>query len=333
MKSNPGTESRKSTNGFRKCWLLLPVIIGALLLTQMTGGFAQTRAIQPVRIETKTPQNEDISYIYAESHALVIGVSKYTNGWRDLPGVENDLRQVSQALEDNGFEVHPVRNPTKDQLKDAIEDFVYRFGAQPDNRVLIYYAGHGHTVELAGERQMGYLVPADAPDPSRDRLAFRRQALSMQEIEVFAKETIAKHALFMFDACFAGSVFEAVRAAPKHIQRRTREPVRYFITSGSANQEVPDNSIFRQAFLEALRGEVDSDRDGYFTGSELGDYIYRRTVESIPNLDPQYGKLQDRNLNRGDFVFEIRQPHQALANAPASSREIAAQAWGMIEQS
>ena len=116
MKSNPGTESRKSTNGFRKCWLLLPAIIGALLLTQMTGGFAQTRAIQPVRIETKTPQNEDISYIYAESHALVIGVSKYTNGWRDLPGVENDLRQVSQALEDNGFMVHPVRNPTKDQL-------------------------------------------------------------------------------------------------------------------------------------------------------------------------------------------------------------------------
>ncbi|MEL0161196.1 MAG: caspase family protein, partial [Deltaproteobacteria bacterium] len=200
-------------------------------------------------------------------------------------------------------------------------------------RVLIYYAGHGHTVELTGERQMGYLVPADAPDPSRDRLAFRRQALSMQEIEVFAKEIIAKHALFMFDACFAGSVFEAVRAAPKHIQRRTREPVRYFITSGSANQEVPDNSIFRQAFLEALRGDVDSDRDGYFTGSELGDYIYRRTVESIPNLDPQYGKLQDRNLNRGDFVFEIRQPRQALANAPTSSRDIAAQAWGMIEQS
>ena len=75
----------------------------------------------------------------------MIGVSKYTNGWRDLPGVENDLRQVSQALEDNGFEVH-LRNPTKDQLKDAIEDFVYRFGAQPDNRVLIYYAGHGHPV-------------------------------------------------------------------------------------------------------------------------------------------------------------------------------------------
>ena len=30
------------------------------------------------------------------------------------------------------------------------------------HRVLIYYAGHGHTVELAGEHQMGYLVPADA---------------------------------------------------------------------------------------------------------------------------------------------------------------------------
>jgi hypothetical protein len=34
---------------------------------------AQTRAIKPVRIEAKTAQNETVSYIYAESHALVIG--------------------------------------------------------------------------------------------------------------------------------------------------------------------------------------------------------------------------------------------------------------------
>ncbi len=41
---------------------------------------AQTRAIQPVRIEATVAQDESISQIYKESYALIIGVSDYTNG-------------------------------------------------------------------------------------------------------------------------------------------------------------------------------------------------------------------------------------------------------------
>ena len=101
----------------------------------------------------------------------------------------------------------------------------------------------------------------------------------MQEIEVFAKNTSAKHVLFMFDACFAGSVFLATKAAPSYIEVFTEEPVRQFITSGSADQEVPDNSIFRRAFVDALAGSADFDKDSYLTGSELGTYTQKRTAE------------------------------------------------------
>ena len=128
----------------------------------------------------------------------------------------------------------------------------------------------------------------------------------MQRIEEVAKNTSAKHVLFMFDACFAGSVFLASRPAPSYIEVFTEEPVRQFITSGSADQEVPDNSIFRRAFVDALAGSADFDKDGYLTGSELGTYIQKRTAEDWKGeLTPQYGKLQDPNLNKGDFVFKI----------------------------
>ena len=314
---------------------LICSLLISLLLVPLA--WSQTRAIKPVRIETKTAQDESISYIYEESHALIIGVSEYNNGWSKLPGVKTDVGEVSRALEKNGFEVEVVEDPTLDELEIAIEDFIFDKGADPENRLLIYYAGHGHTKTLGYGGEMGYLVPADAPLPKKGRdIAFQRSVMSMQEIEVYAKNTSAKHVLFMFDSCFAGSVFLATRAAPSYIEVFTEEPVRQFITSGSADQEVPDISIFRRAFVDALEGSADFDKDGYLTGSELGTYIQKRTAEDWKGeLTPQYGKLQDPNLNKGDFVFKIRKPEtqSLITSSAATNSDLAAQAWEVVKDS
>ena len=68
--------------------------------------------------------------------------------------------EVSRALEEHGFEVEVVEDPTLDELEIAIEDFIFDKGADPENRLLIYYAGHGHTKTLGYGGEMGYLVPA-----------------------------------------------------------------------------------------------------------------------------------------------------------------------------
>ena len=322
--------------------LLLGLLIGSVATLLAVSVLAEeTRAIKPVRIEAKTAQNETVSYIYAESHALVIGVSQYRNGWSNLPGVQEDVEELSSALADNGFAVTVVEDPTLEEMEIAIEDFIFEKGANPDNRLLIYYAGHGHTMTLGYGGEMGYLVPADAPLPKKGRnTAFQRSVMSMQQVEVFAKNTSAKHVLFMFDACFAGSVFLATRAAPAYIQVYTKEPVRQFITSGSAEQEVPDKSIFRRAFVDALNGKADYDKDGYLTGSELGSYIQKRTAEDWKgNLTPQYGKLQDPNLNKGDFVFELSKPEvvkpppaePAPVVPPEPQQDYANLAWQLIK--
>ncbi len=312
--------------------LVLGVLFSA---TQLI--LAQTRAIQPVRIEAITALEESISYIYEESHALVIGVSNYTNGWSKLAGVKEDVIEVQRALQENGFEVQLLEDPDKQQLEATIEDFIFEKGANPENRLLIYYAGHGHTKTLGYGGEMGYLVPADAPLPKKGRdIAFQRSVMSMQEIEVFAKNTSDKHVLFMFDACFAGSVFLATRAAPSYIEVFTEEPVRQFITSGSADQEVPDNSIFRRAFVDALAGSADFDKDGYLTGSELGTYIQKRTAEDWKGkLNPQYGKLQDSNLNKEDFVFRIGKSatQSYIARTATANSDLAAQAWEVVKDS
>ena len=100
---------------------LICSLLVSLLLVPLA--WSQTRAIKPVRIEATTSQDESISYIYEESHALIIGISDYTNGWSKLAGVKEDVTEVQSALEDNGFEVQLLEDPNKQQMEATIEDF------------------------------------------------------------------------------------------------------------------------------------------------------------------------------------------------------------------
>jgi hypothetical protein len=265
---------------------------------------AQVRGIVPVPI--KDISGEQVG-LYKGSYALIIGVSNYTNGWPKLPEVKEDLIAVGNALEQLGFQVYKSLNPKRSELEGAINGFISKHGYEKDSRLIIYFAGHGHTiVPKYGGTEMGYIVPSDAPNPSLDEQGFLRVGLSMQNIEVYARNIQSKHALFVFDSCFSGSIFSLSRAIPQVIQEKTNKPVRQFITAGRANQAVPDVSIFRRQFIKALKGEGDYNKDFYVTASELGQYLEDTVTNySKGSQTPQYGKLRDPTLDQGDFVFPI----------------------------
>jgi hypothetical protein len=101
--------------------------------------------------------------------------------------------------------------------------------------------------------------------------------------------------------------------------------VRQFITAGTADQEVPNRSIFREQFVEGLEGRADTDRDGYITGSELGMFLQRNVTNYTKGAQtPQWGKIRLPQLDRGDFVFQLVKTHvqqsdTASTNRPASN--------------
>jgi len=244
--------------------------------------------------------------LYNESYALVIGMSDYGSGWPDLPGVRADIQAVRGALSEQGFEVVVRENLDRQRLEQAFMEFITTYGQQPENRLVFYFAGHGHTVTLAYGDDMGYIVPVDAPNPNDDRVGFLSKALDMQMIEVYARRIQSKHALFLFDSCFSGSIFSLSRAAPESITYKTAGPVRQFITSGSAYEQVPDESIFRRQFIAALAGDGDLNGDGYMTGTELGEFLQNTVVNYTKGAQhPQYGKLRHPALDKGDVVFQL----------------------------
>ncbi len=256
--------------------------------------------------------------LYERSYALVIGVSDYAQ-WPKLPGVKNDIEAVARALERHGFLVTKVENPDSAQLDKVFRSFIDTYGLGVENRLLFYFAGHGHTVRQSYGEEMGYIVPADAPLPARDPAGFRSKAMDMQQMELYARRIQSKHALFLFDSCFSGAIFAPSRAVPDSIGYKTARPVRQFITSGSADEQVPDESIFRRQLVEALDGEADANHDGYVTGTELGEFLQDKVINYSRNAQhPQYGKIRNPHLDKGDFVFALpKAPRPAPTPRPA----------------
>ena len=261
------------------------------------------RGIVPVPIKDKSGNQV---LLYQESHALLVGVSEYTEGWPNLPGVRGDISKVKEALEQKGFHTVVAINPTRVELRDSIENFINLYGQDIDNRLIFYFAGHGHTMKSSYGEEMGYFVPADAPNPNIDKSGFLATSINMESIEVYSKKVQSKHALFLFDSCFSGSIFALSRAIPENISFKTSKPVRQFITAGSANETVPDESIFNDQLIRALNGEGDLDGDGYVTGVELGEFLNKTVINySKGSQHPQYGKIRNPNLDKGDFVFSL----------------------------
>ena len=127
--------------------------------------FPEREASPTVITSIRTAQGKQVN-LYKGSYALLIGVSDYTAGWPDLESIPGELAKLRVALEAKGFRVVTVMNPDSRRLEDSFKEFIDAYGYDRENRLLFYFSGHGYT-RTVGEREKGYLVPADAPNPNR----------------------------------------------------------------------------------------------------------------------------------------------------------------------
>ena len=252
------------------------IAFGVLLTGLGLAATADAAKLRGLTVSIKASEARDAPVeanveLYSKSYALVIGIDDYTAGWPRLGQAVNDARDVAKALEKQGFEVTLATNLNSSALEKAFEDFFIEKGKDPDARLFVWFAGHGHT-DRQGE---GYLIPTDGA-LERDRSRFLRTALSLRDFGKFVRYARSKHVFTIFDSCFAGTIFNVARAAPPpQITRITTQPVRQFLTSGDAGQTVSDDGTFAKLFIEALQGErrADGNGDGYLTASEMGSFL------------------------------------------------------------
>ena len=283
--------------------LLSFMALGMVMVVFCTGfAWGQGRGIT-VKIRAENDPNAPVSenlQLYDNSYALVIGNDDYQAGWPKLGKAISDAQEIAGELEKRGFQVTFKKDLDSAGMQQSLKEFFALKGADPSARLFLWYAGHGHTL-----KDEGFLVPIDAPPPTSPQ--FKLKAIHMRDFGGFMRLAESKHVFAVFDSCFSGTIFQTrAGMVPAAVTRATTKPVRQFLTSGDANQEVSDDGTFRKLFLRAIRGEgrADANGDGYLLGTELGLYLSGEVTNITEQTQtPRYGKLRDADYNLGDFVF------------------------------
>ena len=220
-----------------------------------------------------------------------------------------DVKQVEKLFVSLDFETEVHEDLDKSSMDSVIENFLKEKAMNPSHRIVIYYAGHGHNTTLENGMSFGHLVPVDAPDPRELSAAeWGFHAFDISRFMDLSTKIEARHALFLFDSCFSGTVFrDAPVSVPDAIKVSAGLPARQFITSGTEDQKVPDYSIFRVQLVDGIsKGLSDLNDDGFVTGIELG-YFLKDTVTNYTNgkQTPVYGTLLHPLFDRGDIIFAV----------------------------
>ncbi|GAB4479454.1 MAG: hypothetical protein Kow00124_25160 [Anaerolineae bacterium] len=258
---------------------------------------------------------------YDRSLALVIGIDAYQGRLPPLTTAVRGAEAVAAELRDDlGFEVILLRDreATRDAIYGVINGALTRTG--PDDRVLIYFAGHGITRTTTSGAKVGYLVPHGA-----DAGEFHR-AIEMADLVDQADFIPAKHILFLLDACFSGMAFTRAGEVESRLAEDllTRRAVQA-IAAGQQDQLVADtwgpggHSIFTGLLLDRLRA-----RNGLLTANELGLHLQRQVgMHTRSRQTPHYGHLL--GSQGGDFILWQRVPTQQAAAQQAAAQQAAAQ--------
>ena len=249
--------------------------------------------------------------IYDNSFAIIIGINEYTKS-KPLRYAVKDAKDINKLLVNKfGFKEKNIRllinnEATLISIKQALYEVAGL--AKENDRVLIYFAGHGQTHTTKGGKQIGYLIPVNG-----DLKVPTLTGIPMDDIIILC-ESDTRHMLFLMDACYSGLMAEGTRGLniseddEYYFSTVTELTSRQIITAGNGEQEVLEgdtwqNSAFTHSLLNALNNwEVDKNNNGFITASQLGAYLIEKVTDDTQGRQtPQVERITQSKS--GEFIF------------------------------
>jgi peptidoglycan/xylan/chitin deacetylase (PgdA/CDA1 family)/uncharacterized caspase-like protein len=255
--------------------------------------------------------------IYRDSWAVVVGIDDYQK-WPKLSYAVNDANGIKEMLTSKfGFKPDHVftllnADATRVKILSVLGDTLGNpKKVQREDRVFVFFAGHGATRKLPSGRDLGYIIPVDA-----DLENFQGQSISMTNFQDISEAIPAKHVFFLMDSCYSGLALTRGVATGNYIKEVARRTARQMLTAGGANEEVADNgpnghSIFTWTVLQGLEGKADLNLDGFISGSELASFV-APSVSGLSHQTPAFGNLPGNE--GGEFLFELHPEVEFLSS-------------------
>jgi hypothetical protein len=270
---------------------------------------------------------------YNCSRALIVGINDYSYA-SPLGYAVNDAEAVANLLRESfGFDAPDIKlllnkNATRNSIHKAFLDFS-KHATDLDDRLLIFFAGHGHT-ERTARGDIGYLVPVDG-DPA-DLSSLIRWDTITRDADLIE----AKHILFVMDACYSGlAITRSLQpGSSRFLKDMLQRGARQVLTAGKANEVVADlggpradHSVFTGHFLDALEGAAAS--SGIITANGVMAYVYHKvSADPDSRQTPHYGYLN----GDGDFIFNPPPPME-LGNDTSKVEDTLIQVPGAVHAS
>lgn len=254
--------------------------------------------------------------------ALAIGISEYQS-IKKLTYAHSDALQMSAFLKRHGFEVTTLIN--QDASKRAILKAMkqLRDRAQPGDKVVFYYSGHGTTLRLGKDSHkcQGAILPYHTKMVAKKTFVVD-SVLTTKKIAGWAKSFRTSHVLFLFDSCFSGHMAPAGGARGKF--DRGDGPTPRFVASRSSCsykrrkrnrsiQFVPRSSkytLFSASDKDQFAYEDKYVKGGYFTYMLLKAFkkLQKRPCSNYRELMREMMKVAKKKWRLAQAIPRIQQP-------------------------
>ncbi len=288
--------------------------------TEEQAGESAERFVRPEEAaEPESPFKPE----YDQSWALVVGINRYPHMPKLSYSVSDASGIADLLVTQLGFDRErvfvildpPPEDPSPhydlagtEATKDALEDWLFTRLPEkvgPDDRVLIFFAGHGESRKLPGERFKGYLVP------SSGRPGAWHTFIQMDDLVEAGDFYQAKHVFYLVDACFSGLAVAKSGVEPSRFEAgMLTARARQALTAGTAKQTVADkgpggHSIFTSYVLQGLGGDAAQEDTQVITASDLMLYVRKQVANQYGSKQtPDFGKLPGHESG-GDFLFRL----------------------------
>lgn len=272
-----------------------------------------------LKIEKEDETPLPVGTTIPRSYAVIVGISRYgkLEDKFQLQYAERDAESIHTVLispEGGNFKaenVHVLMGPqaTLAAVRREIEEWLPSV-AKEDDRVLIYFAGHGF---IAGGK--GYLAPYDF---DMNRIAESGYPMASLGATIGGKIK-AKSKILLTDSCHSGAITPEDTAQLNQTLSTLQKSLFSLTASRDREQSFESadlrHGVFTYYVVKGLSGEADSlPRDGVVSADELAEYVRTQVRDAT-------GGKQNPTSDRGSFdkdMFLAWVPSNAPpATAPA----------------
>jgi len=242
--------------------------------------------------------------------ALLIGISEYNPGLAALPKAVNDVEAMRRVLinpEMGDFaegDVTVLKNPQRLEMEREIYNLYAN--RQKDDLVLLYFSGHGVTVENGDF----YFSTYETQKQDNKLLPFT--AVAGTSVHSWMNQSKSKRQVVILDCCFSGAFAKGLTAKDSgniDLQQQLGGEGRAILTASTSTQyafasDDLDLSIYTYYLVEGIeKGAADKDGDGLIAVDELHNFAKTKVQDTAPAMTPEFYPVKE-----GYRIFLAKSP-------------------------